>query len=265
MNWTLLRATLHQRRASMFWFSFGLILYSWMMTWFWPQMGGDQYAQMLESFSPELLQIFGGTDVPFASLGGFFQVEYLGLMWILIVSSALIMFAVKAFAGEISGGTMEFVLAQPVSRVRLAITRVVALVLYVLVLAASSFVPIQVLGRQYDVVLSAETFWLLFAFGTMFMLAVGGIAMLLSATFRDGGKPGAIAAGLLVLMWVADLISNVSDAAGFFDSVNLVSYWQPGKIINDGVVSGEAWWLYGIVAAVSLVGAVAVFSRRDVA
>lgn len=265
MSWTLFRATLHQRRTSIFWFSFGLVCYAWMMTWFWPQMGGDTYAGMLESLPPEFLALFGGTDVPFASLGGYFQVEYLGLMWILIVAAAVILFAGKAFSGEVAAGTMEFVLAQPISRARFAITRVVSLVGYCALLAAASFVPIQVFGPRYEIDLSAETFWTLCALGFVFMLAVGGIAMLLSAFARGTGLPGAVSAGLLVVMWVLDLIAGVSEFAEAFDPVNLVTYWQPGKIINGGAVPAEAWWVYAGVALVTLAASVVVFMRRDVA
>ena len=265
MSWTLLRSTFHQHRTSMFWFSIGLVLYSWMMVWFYPLFSQGEYSDLIESLPPEMIALFGGTEVDFASMGGFFQTEYLGLMWMLIVASAVIIFAVRSFAGEISAGTMEFTLAQPLSRVRLAITRVVALVGYSVLLSAATFVPIQVFGPSYDVELSARIFWTLFAFGTLFMLAIGGLAMLLSSMFREGGRAGSIAAGVLVLFWIADLVSNVSKAAEAFDPVNLVSYWQPGKIINGEAAPAGAWWLYGILAVVTLVGSVVVFSRRDVA
>lgn len=265
MSWTLLRGTLHQHRASMFWFASGLVAYAWMMTWFYPQIGGGEYAAVIESMPAEVLAIFGGTEVPFATVGGYFQTEYLGLMWMAIVASALIIYATRAFAGEIAEGTMELVLAQPVSRLRLAVTRAAVLVLYALLLAAASFVPIQVFGPGYGIDLSAGTFWTLFAFGTLFMLAVGGIALLLSAMLRGAGRPGGIAAALLAALWIADLVSNVSGFAERLDPVNLVGYWQPGAIINGDAVPDAAWWLYAGVAVVSIAGAVAAFTRRDVA
>lgn len=265
MSWTLLRATLRARRTSIMWYSVSLVAYSWLMTWFYPQIGGGQYAELIDNMPPEMLALFGGTEVDFATLGGYFQTEYLGLMWMLIVASAVIIFASKAFAGGIADGTMEFTLAQPVSRVRLAVTRVVALAGYIALLAAASFAPIAIFGPTYDIELSAQTFWTLSAFGMLFMLAVGGIAMLLSAMFRDGGRAGGIAAGVMGVLWVADLVSNVSEAAEVLDPVNLVTYWQPGKIINGDAVAPEAWWIYGIVGAASLAAAVLVFRRRDVA
>jgi ABC-2 type transport system permease protein len=264
MSWTLLRGTLQQRRSSIFWFCISLVLYSWMMVWFWEQMG-SQYAQMVENFPSEFLVLFGGSEVSFASMGGFFQVEYLGLMWMIIIAAAVVLFAGKAFSGEISAGTMELLLAQPLSRARVAITRVVAFVCYAVLLNAATFVPIQVFGPAYGVELKAEVFWTVSALGLLFTLAIGGFAMLLSSMFRDSGKPSAIASGVLLLFWIADMVANVSEAAEFFDPVNLVTYWQPGKIINGGEAPAEAWWIYAALAVVTLSGAVAVFMRRDVA
>lgn len=95
--------------------------------------------------------------------------------------------------------------------------------------------------------------------------AVGGIATLLSSMFRRGGKRGAIAAGILLALWIAKLVSNCSELVEAFDPVNMVSHWQPGKIVNGDALSAGAWWLYGTLVAVTLVGSVVVFSRRDVA
>lgn len=265
MSWTLLRATFHQRRSSLFWYCASLLLYSWMMVWFWDQMGGPYLEEMIKNYPPEVLALFGGDEVSFATIGGFFQIEYLGLMWMIIIGSAVVLFAVKSFASEINGGTMELLLAQPISRTKVAVTRVAAFIGFALLLNVFTFVPIQLLGQNYQVELSAEVFWTVFALGTLFTLAIGGIAMLLSSMFRDGAKPAAIAAGVLLSFWIADMVANVSEAAEFLDPVNLVTYWQPGKIINGVEASAEAWWVYGAVALVTLAGSIVIFSRRDVA
>lgn len=264
MSWTLLKATVHQHRSSMFWFAIGLVSYAWMMTWFYPTIG-EEYGKMIETFPPELLAVFGGSEVPFSSLGGYFQTEYLGIMWMLIVSAAVIIYASRAFAGEIAAGTMEFVLSQPVSRVKVALTRVAVLVLYAVVLAAASFLPLEVFGPAYEINLGWGVTGMLIAFGTLFVLAVGGFAMLLSAIFRGGGKPGAIAAGVLGTLWIADLLSDASEVADALAPVNIIAYWQPGLLINGEQVASEAWWLYGGIAVVTLIAAVVIFSRRDVA
>jgi hypothetical protein len=94
---------------------------------------------------------------------------------------------------------------------------------------------------------------------------MGGLGMVFSAMFRDGGKPVAITSGILLVFWLADMIANVSKAAEALDPVNLVTYWQPGVVINGGDIEPAAWWIYAAVALVGLAGSVAVFARRDVA
>lgn len=264
MSWNLFVGTMKQRGTALFWYAFTLVLYSWVMVWYWPLMG-DSYSELVDTLPPEMLQAFAGGEVDLGTLGGFFQVEYLGLMWMGIVASAVILFASKAIATEISTGTMELLLAQPISRVRFALTRIATLVVFVGVLSAATFVPIVVFGPSYDIELSAKAFWLLLASGSLFMLAVGGIAFMLSAVMRDGGKPAAITGGLFGAMWVLHAMAALADFADKLEPLNLVKYWQPAQLINDGTVAPELWWVYGGIALVTLGASVVLFSRRDLA
>lgn len=264
MSWNLFLGTMKQRRSALLWYSVTLVCYSWMMVWYWPLMG-EEYQKLVETMPPELMKAFAGGDVDMGTLGGFFQVEYLGLMWMGIVASAVILYASKAIAGEVSTGTMELLLTQPISRVRFVFTRIAAFAVFVFGLSAATFVPIVVLGPTYEIELSSEVFWLLFATGSLFMLAVGGIAFMLSAMMRDGGKPAAITGGLFGAMWILHAMSALADFADAFEPFNLVKYWQPADLINDAVVAPETWWVYGGVALVTLTVSVFAFVRRDVA
>jgi len=264
VNWRLLVGTLRQRRWGLLWFSIGLVSYSWLMVWYWPLVG-QQLGELVKSFPRELITAFAGSDVDITTLGGFFQTEYLGLMWIAIVASAVILYAGRAIAGEISNGTMELLLTQPISRLRFALTRAVGLVVIVLVLAVATFLPIRVLGPAYDVDLSTKTLLLLSGSGELLMLAIGGLAFLVSALSREAGRPGAIVGGLLGVMWVGHTLAAFSDFADALEPVNLLYYWRPAQIIDKGTLPAEMWWVYGGVAVVSLAAAVLVFRRRDVA
>ncbi len=264
MSLNLYFGTLRQRRVGLFWFAAGLVAYSWMMVWYWPLLG-DEYLKLVETMPPELLAAFVGSEVDLGTLGGFFQGEYLGLMWIAIVSSAMIAYSSKAIAGEIAVGTMELLLAQPISRLRFVLTRAAGLVTYAAALAVASFAPIQLLGPSYDINLPVRTIALLYASGSLFMLAVGGFAFMLSAAMRDGSRPAAITGSLIGVMWVLQAISQLADFAKDLETVNLLKYWQPGVLINKGSVPDQTWWVYGGVAIVSLAVAVVVFMRRDLA
>jgi ABC-2 type transport system permease protein len=263
MNFPLLFATAKQRSVGLFWYAVGLFSYSWLMVWYWPLLG-DAYKELVQNIPEGFLQAFAGGDIDLATMGGFFQTEYLGLMWIAIVATAVITYSVKAVASEVSGGTMELLLAQPLSRLAFVLTRVVGLVGYAVAVSAATFVPIAVLGPTYGVNLPGDVLWKLGAAGTLFMLAIGGFAFMLSAMSRDPGRPAAISAAVLGAMWVLHAVAQLADWAEAFEPFNLVKYWQPAALIDKGEIAPEMWWVYGGVAAVTLIAGAAVFLRRDV-
>ncbi len=264
MSLNLLLGTLRQRSQALFWYVFTLVAYGWMMVWYWPLMG-DSYSQIIESMPPELIRAFAGANVDLTTVGGFMQTEYLGIMWIGIVGSAVILFAAKAVAGEIGSGTMELLLTQPISRLRFILTRIAALVVWVVSLALATVLPIQILGPGYDIDLPGRTYLLLFLTSSLFMLAIGGIALLISSATRDGAKPAAITGGLLGVMWVLHAISSLADFADSLEPFNLLKYWQPADLIDKGTVSPESWWVLGAVVVVTFGASIVVFMRRDVA
>ncbi len=235
------------------------------MVWFWPQFGDIGYDDLISSMPPELIALMGSSGADLGTLGGYFETEYLGLMWMLIVSSAVILYAMKAVAGEVSAGTMELTLAQPVSRMSLIVTRIAGLVVVSAALVVATIAPIQLLGPGYDIDISARAYALLYGVGMLFVLAVGGIALALSAGARESGKPTAIVGGLLGGMWIMHVLAEVSDLASWFEPLNLLKYWRPADIINEGAVTPEVWWVYAGVVAATFAIAVVRFVRRDVA
>ncbi|MBS3957336.1 MAG: ABC transporter permease subunit [Clostridiales bacterium] len=265
MSWAILRATLRQRRWSMLWYSLGLMFYSWVMVWFWPQFGETGYVELLENMPPELIALLGSSAEDFGSLGGYFETEYLGLMWILIVSSAVILYSVKAVASEVVAGTLELTLAQPVSRASFILARIAGLIVVSTLLTVATFGTIQVFGPMYGIDLGARTFALLYGAGFLFILAVGGFALALSAGARDVGRPVAVAGGVLGAMWLAHMLAEVSEVAKWFEPFNLLKYWRPAEIINDRTVGAEVWWVLTGVVVTSLAVTFVRFMRRDVA
>ncbi|MCL5888003.1 MAG: ABC transporter permease [Actinobacteria bacterium] len=262
MNLNLFLTTLYQRRIGMFWFSFGLVAYSWLMAWTWTFFG-DMYEQLLETMPPEMIAVWVPEDLEAGTLGGYFQTEYLGVMWVLIVAVAIIIFAVKSISSEVAEGTMELLLAQPIARLQFIVTRIAAMFVYAAVLTTATFLPIQILGPTYDIEIPGRTMALLYATSFLLVAAIGSFAMMLSAAMRSGGRPGAITGSLLAAMWIMQAIAPFVEVVEDLEPINLLTYWQPGDLINDGVVMASSWWVYGAIMVVSLVVAVVAFLRRD--
>lgn len=264
MNWHLLKATLYQRRTALMWYSVSLISYSVMITWYFPQITTAGLDEMIATLPKEMVAFFAGTNTSLFSLGGFLATEYTGFIWVLIMAAAGITFAVKSYSSEVSAGTMELLLAQPISRRSLAITRSVALTIYLSILTVSTVWPIQLVAAAQDIAYDAGNLWLFGAVGLLLSLAISGVAMLAASASRESGKPAGIVGGVLGIMWILHFLAANAEWARKFEVVNLFKYWDSAGIIDKGTVAGSAWFVLGGVALASLIASVFVFSRRDV-
>ena len=267
MSWTVMRASLQQRKTSLMWYSLGLAAYSWFIVWYYPQFAGNEefFKQIEELFTQEMLAAFGAADLNFATLGGFLGVEYLSLIWVVIVGAAVIAFAAKSIASEVETGTMELTLAQPVSRLSVATSRYLAMAIYAATLNLATVVPIWVACEAYDVEIELKALALLLGMGLLVTLAIGGFAYAASAFVTGGSKVGAASAGVLGAMWLANFISAMNESTEFLDNFTIFHYWKPGAIIDDAVTKPEAWWVFGVATVLFAAIGIWQFTRRDVA
>ena len=265
MSWHLLKATLYQRRTALLWYSVSLVSYSVMITWYFPQILNSGLKEMVDTLPPEMIAFFAGTDASLFTLGGFLATEYTGFVWVLIMAAAGITFATKSFSSEINAGTMELLLAQPISRRTLAATRAVALTIFLAILVVATVLPIQLTAIGVDVAYDAGNLWLAGAVGLLLSLAISGVAMVAASASRESGKPAGVVGGVLGVMWILHFLSVNAEWAKKLEVVNLFKYWDSAAIIDKGTVAGGAWLVLGGVALATLTASVFVFSRRDVA
>jgi len=266
MSWTVFRSMLQLRRTSLFWYSFGIALYGWFMVAFFPLVEENlEYMEVFETvFTDEMLALFGGAGLNFGTLGGFLSIEYLSLIWVFIVGAAAITFAAGALGGAVDDGTMELTLAQPVSRMQVVFARYLALAAYAAALNFVTVASIYLPGLLHGVDVPLDAMGLLFVIGWLVTMAIAGLAYAVSALSSGGGRTIGISLGVLVAMWLADVLGNISERFDWLSDFTLFHYWKPDIVIDDVTVAGEAWAIFGIAALLFFVLAVWAFRRRDV-
>jgi len=266
VNWTVFTSTLQLRRTSLAWYSIGLAAYGWMMVAFFPLIEQNlEYMKAIQDiFTEDLMAAFGGAGLDFATLGGFLGVEYLSLIWVFIVAAAVITFAAGALGGAVEDGTLEATLAQPVSRNQVAISRYAAMAVYAAALNLVTVLTLYLPGFLHDVDVPLDAMLLLFALGWVLTMAIGGFAYMLSALSSGAGRTIGISIGVLVAMWLADVLGNISDKAEWLKTLSLFHYWKPAAAIDDLSVSAESWFVFGVPAVLFFAVAVWGFRRRDV-
>src|SRR3954447_17430425 len=138
MNAALFRHLLRSQRTKLGVVSLAIAVWSVFLPVVYSSFG-QQIKQVVDSgIFPKELMNFGGGD-PF-TLGGSIALGYIHPIAIVLISIFAIGFTTTAVAGERQRGTLEVVLARPLSRRRLYATLLVALVLFLGLVLASSLV-----------------------------------------------------------------------------------------------------------------------------
>lgn len=262
--WTLFRMSLYQRRNALMWFALGLATYSGFMSWYYPLIEKVDYSKLLKEFPPEMVEMFAGSMTDLNTFGGFLAVEYLGMMWVIIISAAAIAFATKSLSGDVASGTMELVLTQPVNRLALVFARWAAMAVYLATLCLATTVPLWAFAQWKNVEIDAGHLAVFTGAGLLLAMAIGGIALALSSAFSESGIPAGVAGGVIVAMWLIAFMSNQADWAEALNPVNLLHYWNPADIVNEGAFGASAAAAYAVTAVAGLGVSLLVFRKRDI-
>lgn len=171
-----------------------------------------------------------------------------------------------AIAGERARGTLEVLLARPISRRAVYVSILLALLLLVLLVIVAIIgamvggaVGIGVsdeidTGRLPLVVLNAFLLWAGF---TTFGLAA-------SVSFDRPGPAIGIALGWLLIHYFLEILGSLWADAAWTQDYSLLHHFNAGEILT-GTVPGLDLAIVSVVAVVPIVYALLVFPRRDLA
>lgn len=260
----LLRYELRARRGAILGWAAGLALFAGYIVILYPEFAEPMSAMNLEDIS--LYQVFGDfTD--FASFTGFVSAEVLIFLPLLLAIYAIVN-GTGTLAGEEDNGTLEPIMALPLPRWQLLMSKAIALgvtlALILLVVGLAMAVSVTTLPEDLDIggvtrgdmIVVALAVWPLLAFFAMFSLFLGAfapsrrIAAIIATVFLVFSYFGNNLAGMV------DWLERIQPILPFyyFDSANLM---KDGPDLQDTLVLLAA-------GGVSLVLALVFFQLRNV-
>lgn len=222
----------------------------------------DVLGEMLAQIPEGVMSIAGGADMTTPS--GWYTGEMYSIMVPFAVMFVAVSSAARAFGGEMENRTLGLVLATPTRRTRLALDKIAALVVHVVLASAliGFGVWLGVVSSGIHIALSGVV-----AISVMLALlsiAVGGLAMVVSIVTGRG------VLAMLVGMLVAVAAYAWSSFIPLADAVADLAWISPWHhyIATDPLGSGIDWasaaWLL-VLGIVPLALSVYLFKRRDIA
>ncbi len=255
--------TIHERRRSLTMWAVGMFTLALVMTGLYPTIRGNpQLAKLHDTYPEALRSLFGITDLTTGI--GYLRAEVFSLVAPLLLIVLAVLWGGDLIAGEEDRGTVDILMANPISRSRVLLEKWAALVVGVVIaaggLAIGLVIGILTTGMHLGMAgLSAAllaTALLSIVFGTV-SLTVGA---------ATGNR--ALARGSAVaLAVIAYLISALADMVDWLKEIRPLSPWYHALGV-DPLASGFSLVhfavLIGVTGAVGLLGVVA-FDRRDLA
>jgi ABC-2 type transport system permease protein len=241
-------------------------LYALLVFYLYPTMKAAGYEQTFEKMPESIKALAGLQDLPPGlglSLETFVSLEFMSF-WAALVAIYAVFAAGGIVAREVERGTMDLILAQPLSRTRLVLSKLAVFVTGVGIIALGSFV-----GMLAGIVLTSErvslgnTALALFQ-GWSLVLAVGSYSLLFSCLTLDPRRTlllsGTITAAFYILNFTAPALKSYTWVGRF----SLFHYFAPEPILRTG---HPDWWGLAIfwgLALLCLALSLAVFRRRDI-
>ena len=264
MNLNLFRRSFADKRNSLAFYAAGVILYSIFILLIWPSIRNSALSQIWNSYPENLKKAFGA-GINYASFDGFLTLEYLSNIWVIVMAVFSIGTGAASLAGEIEKGTMEVLLAQPISRRAVVVSRFLYYSTALLMLIAATLVPIAAGSPIVSGNISYPGLLAVGLLAFLFFAAIGSYTFMFSAMFNSRGMAVSVAAGVIIFSYALNLLAKFNDTVNRFNFLTLFNYFDPYRFLHSASIAwGDLAVLAGIIAA-CLAVAVIWFERRDIA
>lgn len=257
--------SLHEARRSFVWWTLGLVGYVGLIMAVWPSVRDNPALVKLHETYPEALRAFVsfGGEFDFSTAAGYLGAELFSLMVPLLLLVASIGGGARALAGEEEKGTLDLLLAQPVSRRRIALEKLAALCLEVIALGGVLWVALWIGAGAASMGISGAHLLAGITSAVLLALAYGAVAMLVGAATGHRAPAIALSTALAV---AAYLLNGLAPLVHFLHTIRSVSPWYhytAGDPLRHGLAANSIVFVAILVVTSVLVAFV--FERRDLA
>jgi len=218
----------------------------------------DQMEQLLSSFPPELMALFG--DFSTSSIvtpEGYLGLQYFDLMAPLILGVFAVLVGSGLLASDEENGRLDLILAHPVSRTALFAGRLLALVAATLAILVLSWLGIVILMGQTSMGLSGGEVALPFVSLLAVLMFFGALALLLSMLLPSRRMAAMTASFVLIASYFLVALARISadlEAAAQFSPLHYYQSskamgglnvgWFVGLMVVAAIFAGLAWWRF---------------------
>lgn len=248
------------------WWSLGLIGFVALIVSVYPTVHSNPSLNKLAKDYPQALKAFigFGGQVDYASAAGYLGIELFSLMVPLLLLVAAIGTGTGAIAGEEERGTLELLLANPVSRTRVVLEKAAALDAEVAGLGLVFWVALWIGARSVGMDISAERLAAATTGAVLLALAYGAIALLLGAATGKRALATGVTAAAAVAAYLVNGLAPLVHGLRNVQKLSPFYHYTASDPLRHGFAPAHVAVLV-LIAAVATALAPVALGRRDVA
>jgi ABC-2 type transport system permease protein len=262
MSAVMLRRSLDAMRTTLFSYASSVFFYGLLIGLLYPSVrhNADLINKYIQSFPPALVRAFGLQN--YSTFPHFMGGEFLNFVWPIIACVFVIMAGSAVVAQEVEQGTIDLWLSVPVSRWRLLSSKIGAIALGVVALAAATDLALILGARLVGEGLSAGGVLALSVNLVLFPLTVGTFAAAASSLSSSRSHAAGIAAVVLVLSYLIWVVSLISTSWSWLQHLSVFSLFHPADALSNGHLAAGDVVAFLIIAAVFAAASLVTFERR---
>ncbi len=256
------KSIFNHRKAMIFW-GIGLILIGLFYASIYPSIGDNKQFQQAFEHAPEGFKALIVSGDFFATPNGFIHAEFFTITMPLITGILAITISTSLLAKEEEAGTMELLLARPVSRVRIIAEKFLAMLSIMAIMSAFIWLGLflgSLLVDKFDITLP----YMAIAVANLGLLAVafGSLALLITSIKNSRGLASGIAGVFFIFSYVVGTFGEQVGWLKKFEAVSLFHYFDSAEILRGNTHYSDMWILGAVIAVAGLLSVIA-FSHRD--
>ena len=247
------------------WVGIVAMLYAGIITAFYPTIlqNAAEFEKMLSIYPRELMAAFGITG-NLGDPGTFINSYIYQFLWPLVAAIAAILLATRV-AADADSGFLDLPLSSRLPRVRYLVATIGSQLASLAVLSAMTIAAIVAvdlfIAPDFDTVRLTLAGVHAFAMAA----AIAGVTTAFAVILLDRGRAGGLAAGLLIVMYLLNVIAALSPDIADLARLSAFHYFDLKVLIDTGAYPVGDSAIYLVVAAAGWLVALVVFRRRDLA
>lgn len=241
--------------------------FMWMYIGMFPSMQGQaqQFEEVMKNYPQEIMKAMNIEELSFDTIEKFLAMEDFSIIWPLMAIFMMCSFAGGALAGEIEKGTAEIILSKAISRTKIFFGKYLAGIFLLAVFTAVSVFMVAPLCAIHNIDYNLINFVKMAVIAYLFGIAVFSIAFMFSAMFSERSKPYMFTGGILLLMYVFNIISNLKDSLKNFKYLSFFHFYNQNQpLIHNNLEMNSVYVFVGVTIICTIVGLI-YFHKRDIA